>query len=400
MNSRMKLVALIGLAMTAAACAESSKRHRFIYNTDGGNMFIDKEPPMKPADVYSYVDEVAGTGITTFFVCPNFGMPMSYPSKVTPMIGDGLTREQMAETRKIALEKPGSLERGIVNLRGFVEQGHDPLGVVIDRAREKGLEVFITFRLNEIHNVHEPDSTILTPFWHSHPEWRVGKLGDKVTDVFMDIIGGSKERPVHPVVASWFPGALNFAVPEVRALRLAELRECCERYPIDGLDLDFQRFPIYFPQDEGREHTGTMTAFVREVRKMTNEVGRERGRPLLLSARVLAKPEQGLAIGLDPATWVREGLLDLITVSHYLRNDFRLPISQYRKLMPDIPLYGSIEVDRDPEVFRRIARELWQDGVDGVLLFNFFTSREAGREPLFELLNELGDPDKIKRPQG
>jgi len=395
------LVLLLLLLATAATCgaAEPERPRRFIYNSDGGNMFIYKQPPMLPADVYSYVDEAADSQVTTFFVCPNYGMPLTYPSKVTEMIGTLLSEEKLKETYEEGAkpEKKKSLARGISNLHALVEAGHDPVGLVVDRAREKGLEVFITLRLNEIHDVQTAGSLIVSKFWVDHPQWRVGKQGDEILPLFKEIIGGSPDRKVHPVVASWFPGALNFAIPEVRAMRLAELRECCQRYAIDGIDLDFQRFPIYFPQDEGHKHVATMTGWVRSVREMTREVGKKRGRPLKVSARILARPEQNLGIGLDPITWANEGLVDFLVVSHYLRNDFALPIEEFRKQMPaSFPLYGSIEVEPKLEAYRDIARQLWDDGADGILLFNFFTTRENRGEPPFELLDELGDRSTIK----
>jgi hypothetical protein len=390
---------LVLIQSDATLAAESERPRRFIYNSDGGNIFIDKKPPMTPADVFTYVDEVANTQVTTFFICPNYGMPLLYPSKVTEMIGSLMTDEQWQHVMRVGPEpeRKGTQERGLANLRGLVDAGHDPIGLVVDRAREKKMEVFITLRLNEIHDVQNPDSLIVSKFWRDHPEWHVGKIGDEILPKFKSIIGGRPDYKVHPIVASWFPGALNFAIPEVRALRLAELRECCERYAIDGIDLDFQRFPIYFPQDEGPEHLDTMTNWMREIREMTREVGKQRGRPLKISARILAKPEQNLAIGLDPVTWAKEGLVDFLVVSHYLRNDFALPIGEFRKLVPaSMPLYGSIEVEPKKENYRNIANKLWANGVDGILLFNFFTGRENNKPPPFELLNELGDPKTIK----
>lgn len=392
------LALLLGVVATSAA-AQPQRPHRFIYNSDGGNIFIDKPPPMQPEDVYAYVDEVADSQITTYFICPNFGMLLLYPSEVTEMIGKQLSEEKLKEMYDEGAqpEKKGTTARGITNLHALVEAGHDPVGLVVDRACERGLETFITWRLNEIHDVQNPDSLIVTKFWREHPEWRVGKHGDEILPLFKDIIGGSPEHRVHPIVASWFPGAMNFAVPEVRELRLAELRECCERYPIDGLDLDFQRFPIYFPQDEGAKHVATMTEWVRSVREMTREVGEKRGRPLKLSARILAKPEQNLGIGLDPISWAKEGLVDFLVASHYLRNDFALPIGAFRERLPaTMPLYASIEVEPTTDAYRDIARQLYADGADGLLLFNFFTTRENKGEPPFELLNELGDPKTIK----
>ena len=38
----------------------------------------------------------------------------------------------------------------------------------------------------------------------------------------------------------------------------------------------------------------------------------------------------------------------------------------------------------------------WDEGVDGLMMFNFFTWREGGREPPFWILNELGDPGKLR----
>ncbi|MDC0937181.1 hypothetical protein OAS39_12930 [Pirellulales bacterium] len=388
------------LAVGTITVAEETRPRRLIYNSDGGNMFIYKAPPMTPEDVTTYVDEVAGTQVTTFFVCPSYCMPMMYPSRVTEMIGTTLRGEQWQQVQSAGLKPNGKrnyLERAIVNLHALVDAGHDPVGLVIQRAREKEMEVFLTFRINEIHDVQNPDSLLVSRFWRDHPEWHVGKIGDKISPLFREIIGGHKDHEVDPIVSSWFPGALNFSVPDVRAMRLAELRECCERYRIDGLDLDFQRFPIYFPQDEGPEHVETMTSWLREVREMTREVGKKRGQPLQLSARVLARPAQNLNIGLDPISWAKEGLVDFLVVSHYLRNDFPLPIAEYRSSLPEaFPVYGSIEVEPEPDTYRKIARQLWADGADGILLFNFFTTRERGKEPPFELLNELGKSETIR----
>jgi hypothetical protein len=389
------LLAIVFAAELSAV--EKTRPRRFIYNSDANHMYYYKKPPMSVADLQEYVDEVAGTGVTTFFASPNWGMLMSYPSEVTEMIGSQLSEKQLDEYREIGRTKKISTERAFTNFYAIYNGGHDPFGVMIDRAREQDLEVFVSFRPNEIHDVQNPDSLIVTKFWRDHPEWRVGRIGDTISPVFAEIIGGRRDHPVHPIVASWFPGALNFAIPEVRALRLAELRECCERYPIDGLDIDFQRFPIYFPQDEGVQNQETMTAWMREVRAMTREVGEKRGRPLLLSARVMARPRQNLAIGLDPVTWAEEDLINFIEVSHYLRNDFPLPIEEYRDILPGhLPIYASIEVEKQNDSYRRIARELYEEGADGLMMYNYFTRREGGKEPDFSLFRELSDPNRLK----
>lgn len=393
------LVVLLATTLGFGVAADEARPRRFIYNSDATHMYYYKTPPMNVADLHSYVDEVVGTGVTTFFASPNWGMPMAYPSETTEMIGSHFSKEELINFCRAGATKEKSAERAFANYYGLYHSGHDPFGLMIERAREKGLEVFISHRPNEVHDVQNPDSLVVTKFWRDHPEWRVGKIGDEISPAFTEIIGGRKDYRVNPIVASWFPGALNFAFEEVRAQRLAELRECCERYPIDGLDIDFQRFPIYFPQDEGPQHKETMTAWVREIRAMTNEVGAKRGRPLLLSARIMARPGQNLTVGLDPVTWAEEGLIDFITVAHFLRNDFQLPIKEYRQLMPaQLPIYASLEVENSDDKFRSLARGLYDEGADGLMMFNYFSSRGRDEEPNFELFKELSDPARLTPP--
>lgn len=54
-----------------------------------------------------------------------------------------------------------------------------------------------------------------------------------------------------------------------------------------------------------------------------------------------------------------------------------------------MPLYASIEVEQEADRYLPIARQLWRDGADGIMLFNFFTWRESGREPPFEVIPKL-----------
>ena len=162
---------------------------------------------------------------------------------------------------------------------------------------------------------------------------------------------------------------------------------------------------MFFRPGEETANVPTMTAWIREVREMTREVGRNRGRPLLLSVRVMSTPKQALAIGLDPMTWAREGLIDIVSAGHMLRPTSAVAIPEYRSALPaSVPLYGSIDLHgsdastRTAE-YRRMARQFSKDKADGVLVFNFFTTREEGREPDWAVLKELGHLDTIPPEQ-
>lgn len=392
----MRAVFLVLAVFSGACCAQgqetNGRPNRLIYNSDGDNMFIYKKPPMTTADLQKYVDDIVGTGVTTFSMSPNIGMVMIYRGRYARMLGDGEDQETQIRLAKDGKDTPKSFGRAASNLRSLVDAGKDPLRIIVDRVHENGMEAFISFRLNEVHSVDQPDTfpnnLILSRFWRQHPEWWIGKPGDKLAPVYQEILGPN----THPIVGSWLPGGLNYAVPEVRQRRLDQIRECCERYPIDGLELDFQRFPMYFAAGDESKHRGLMNDFVRQVRDVATSVGNKRGKPILVSARIMARPDQNLAIGLDPFTWAKEELVDFVIVSHYLRNDFPLPISDYRKRFPEkLPIYGSIEVTKDSNTYRRLARHIYDEGADGIMLFNYFTCRELGVEPDFKLLKELGN---------
>ena len=52
-------ILLSGIVRSSAWADDSSRQRRFIYNSDAGNMFVAKRPPMKPEDLHSDIDAVA-----------------------------------------------------------------------------------------------------------------------------------------------------------------------------------------------------------------------------------------------------------------------------------------------------------------------------------------------------
>lgn len=380
------------IAEEALFMPNDTSAFRTIYNCDGNNLFIHGTDVTTKEEIEFYVDKAVDRNITTFFMSCHCGQDMNTRGKSFVLAGDRFSETEFQALADPEIARPNTGERGIVACRQLIEQGHDPLGIALDHAKMKGKETFITFRLNEVHCVEDPDSYALSQFWLDHPEWHIGTPGERLPDLHREILG-----PVHPIVQTWLPGGLNFAIPEVRERTLSQIAEFCHRYgierapTIDGLDLDFQRFPIYFRFGEEAAGIAIMNDFVRKVRKITDAVSAQRNRPLLLSARIMAKPEQNRALGLDPFTWAQEGLLDFVTVSHYLRNQFTLPVREYRKLFPaSLPLYASIEYAVDGDTYRQLARDLWREEPDGIMLFNFF----AGNTP-YEVIDELVDRERM-----
>ena len=110
--------------------------------------------------------------------------------------------------------------------------------------------------------------------------------------------------------------------------------------------------------------------------------------------------------GCDPAAWAKHGWVDFLTVSEFLFERYDLPIGSWKKLIPEVPIYGGIECAEGPRrdqcltpaKYRAAAKHLWSDGADGIYLFNFFTTREWPKDPFeppFEVLAQLGDPGTL-----
>jgi hypothetical protein len=350
-------------------------RSRLLYNMDGTDLFFYHDT-ISPAELCHRVDEVADAGVTTYLFSPNPGQQMGYPSAVCSMFHFTPPDSTKGSVRMSRTDSIWTRIGG--NFAHLTKRGYDPTAVVVDRARRRGLEAFVTFRMNELHDVDLPSSPLLCDFWKKHPEYRVGGY------------------------EGWGAMALNYAVPEVRDYYVALLSEVCNRFDIDGLEMDFMRFPYYFPRDTARmkEYAGIMTSFVRRVRAMTEARGKERGRPLLLTARVPSTLKGCAYLGVDPAAWTREHLIDFLTVGPFLSTEVDIPVREFKAACPGIPVYASIEYtlgDRPMtrEVTRAAAATLFASGADGMYSFNHFCHREFGWED-FGVFAEIKSPETLK----
>jgi len=78
---------------------------------------------------------------------------------------------------------------------------------------------------------------------------------------------------------------VQLAAPVVR---LPPDTPACRRYDLDGVELDWLRYPDFFRK--GEVNVATMTAFVREARGILDEAAKRRGHPLRLVSRVPVTP--------------------------------------------------------------------------------------------------------------
>lgn len=341
---------------------------RLLYNNDGSNIFMSCDS-LTPAAAFKRIDPLAGTGVSTFIHNINPGQNMGYPGAVAPMFHWDGPANKAPESWDVY----GS--RMNANLRRLVRDSIDPAGMIMQRAWFRGMGAFLSFRMNELHDVDKPASPLLSPFWKEHPEFRVGGY------------------------PGWGAYALNYAIPEVREYFFAILKEACERYDPDGLELDFMRFPYYFPPrfDSMQQYASAMTEFVAQVRSMTSAIAGRRGRPMMLSARVPTSLAGCAYVGLDPAAWSRRGLIDFLTISPFLSTQPEMPVEEFHRACGSLPVYAGLEYTIGTrkmmrEQKRAAAALLYAAGADGIYTFNYFVEWDAGFEADMEVLRELADP--------
>ena len=264
--------------------------------------------PLTVEDVNAAVDMVAGTQVTTYMMCTG-SSAVYYPSKYSNMLGDdrGGTLKACYDSATYNLWR-----RYWDNEKRLEAEGTDMVSASLARARERGLETFITLRMNDLHfaDTLSACKMAMQEFWLQNPQFWTND----------------------PSIGYNSAGALDYAHPQVREHKLALIREQLERFGplIDGVDLDFMRFFVYFRADEARANSQIMTQFLCQVRSLVDSVSAVLGRPLLLSARVAPTLAYNMEKGLDVAEWVRRGLLDFVSIGTHWRGDPSLPVGQFR----------------------------------------------------------------------
>lgn len=351
----------------------------FIINEDDSHFFMFREPEeMTLEGLNAFVDQYAGTKVSHLFLCPN-AQKASFRSAVWDAIWDLAPNQRVKEDESAPIAR-----RWMSNAKLLYERGLDPYTVWIARCREKGISPWLSMRMNDVHNVDDPDSYIHSKFWIDHPEyWRVP--------------GGS----------GWTDRAFDYAIPEVREHHIKFIRELLERYDPDGLELDWMRFGYHFAPGKEAEGGVLLTEFMREVRALVKTWSEKRGHPVLLGARVPTLPEAGRELGMDGAVWVREGLVDmLVPTPFWATADFDIPLEQWREIIKgterEVTLAAGIEILlraypaagqalNDIESVRGFAASCLYRGADRIYTFNYMDPAPmAGGAPAYQVLLKEG----------
>jgi hypothetical protein len=354
-----------------APAAERQPPYRVIFNCDGHAVFKDAS-----GDLDRWIQNLFGplenSHVDALFWCDGAGgNTANYDSQVLELTG----------------ERIGKVDP---NLRRMIDEGNDPPKVVVREAKKRGMDVFYSFRINDIHDALRPpaDSVELPRFKVEHPEWLIGeKRYGNVTS---------------------FSTALNFAVPEVRDLKFRVIEEIFRRYDFDGLEIDFLRSPPYFLPGKELESSPILTQFLMRVRKHLDQCALQRGRPVRLAVRVDESWAACRLDGFDVPDWIDKGLIDYLILGSGVID---IEVEEFKRLaepagVPVYPcLYGwpSKYSPIPCPLAAGLALVYWHQGADGIYLFNWFphaqNNSEASGAYMTELLKQLGDPNTLRANQ-
>ncbi len=275
-------------------------------------------------------------------------------------------------------------------LQKWRDQGIDWVGRLIAETRRRNLEVFWNHRISEVDVAPAGEGAAWDGWTHpikkAHPDWLIKTW--------------------------WKQGLWNLAAPGLREYTVRVLRELVERYPLDGIQIDFARHVPCLPPGHQWELRDHVTEFMHMVRTMLLDVAGKQKRPILLAAKVPQNLKGCRIDGFDVEAWAREGLVDIFTLgSRTMEVDVaafrRITMGRNIKLQPcfddhhttDAYQYGSIEF------LRGVFGNWHQQGADSVYTFNWSNAvpevcRKVGATPgpasHRQAYLEVGSPETLR----
>lgn len=236
----------------------------------------------------------------------------------------------------------------------WADPGFDPLATAIEAAHARGLQLKAWVNVVPAWWGTEPPSDT-RQVWHAHKDW-----------LWYDAKGN-----VQPFTDKFYV-SLNPCLPEVREYIGKVMRDLVARYDLDGLHLDYLRFPndkaaagVDYPRDKRtlalyRGETGKtpeqdaaawntwraeqVNHLLREIRRQTRQE-----RPSLeLSAAVGPEPDRALAHHFqDVRTWVSEKLVDALYPMNYTHDaaTFKKRVDLWRAYSRELPVVMGLRID-------------------------------------------------------
>jgi hypothetical protein len=383
------------LVLSLAAAPRERPDFGLVFNDDADLSFVVPDRARSEALLRANLQALADTPVKTLVYCIGMGGDvLYYNTEVASRVG----------WRVSADEKPGSLmAKRMENARVCLAQGADAVRTAGETARALGLRFIPSLRMNDAHFMVKPDDHAMTSeFWLKH------------RDTFTIKTSPLAFQPA-------YGNLLDYTHPEVRQLRLATVQEVLARNRdlVDGFELDFNRFQLFFPKGgaaawraaDDRPGAGG-ARLARSARP------RGRSSAALVRARAPFTRRLCATAGLAVEDWIREGLVDLVSPAQLMtlagrhadlgldrarpgarRARAPVPLSPH-ELAPAVSTrqcaerYAGVKPSREATLaeVRAAAAAYRHLGADGFYLFNFYNAFGSTRphDPrLYQVFRDL-----------
>ncbi len=241
------------------------------------------EPPVSPADHAYIVDQLASSGVDALVYFAGVeGGTVLYDSKVAQLWG-----AEVKQWTHYVWYRAGRI------LRQLIEEGHDPLKILVDRCHQTGILMIASAWVSLQGGTRENNEGLgrWSAFAMDNPQFHVGEDPDpRAKDI-------DKAR-------------FNFLHPQVREERFRVFEELLSRYETDGIELHLTWSMPFCRFDQAAELAPVMTRWIRDLRQVAHKAQQAQGRRKRIYARIPAHPEAWKMVGYDVPTWISEKLVD------------------------------------------------------------------------------------------
>ncbi len=373
--------------------------HRNLYNGDctflfGEGYLLDPNAPFSIEILERFIDRLAQSGVDTYLQNPNAQKPW-YPSRVLPSVIDGYTRDDQefvrghyppandtdlpAELLQSVLERDCKFLNRYLDL---LEGGIDWIAEMAKICRARNISPWLSVRMNDTHGANNWENSHFNCELQKQEKFR---------------LSGRCFNPRQGV--DYKQQACNYEHIEVRDYYHTMIRELVQNYDYEGLELDWQRDAFCCEPPASQKTVEAMTAWIAEIRALTNAQSKKTGKPFPLGLSVPTRMELLREIGLDVGALAREGLIDFLSPANYWQTAWDVPYDEIRKLVgDDVAIYGMIDaapnwmpardafheeesfrlLPSSPQFLRGNAAGKLASGCDGIETFNFFCADEIG----------------------
>lgn len=368
-------------ALDAARAQAARRRRRVIFNNDGDDIWA---PGADTAEQFLALRHLPllHTHVDSIFYCTTQSFNLF---------------THATSTAEVFTSREGGFASN--NLPHFLAQGTDGLRMSVEFAHQHGLESIWTLRMNDIHDAWTPQ--FVSQWKRADPRRVMSSL--EAAQHFDD------RRRLWSLV--------DFEHPDVEPRLLAIIEEVLQNYPIDGVELDWLRAPIYFrshyegnPVSDGQVEG--LTRLLAAIRRLVLRESLAQGKPFLLAVRVPMTTALCRRIGIDIAGWLAGGLVDFITLGGgYVV--FDPPVAELISLAHQhgVPAYVCLSQSglyyRPPrgngepqpvEAWFAAAQRMWEAGADGIYTFNLFPGPgdDAKRAYAVQILRTIGSLECLR----